>query len=194
MLRIAGGRWRGRKLFVPDEIDTRPTAGRIKEALFSMLYGHIEGARVLDLFGGSGALAFEALSRGAEYAVIGDNAKAALRAINQNIQKLGAQSQARALQGSWELNIKRLGGEGKTFTLILIDPPYTMKPAPILQEICDCGLLDKNGILILEHATKEGIPQVQGLLVKKTRSYRDTTLTIYERETNGQPSNLSGQL
>lgn len=194
MIRIIAGKWRGRLLLAPDGLDTRPTLGRTKEALFSMLYGCIEGAKVLDLFGGSGALALEALSRGASHAVIGEKARDAIRVIQQNIQKLGAKDQAELIQGSWEQTLKRLAAERKSFNLIFIDPPYTMEPSPVLQAIAGCNLLDNHGILVLEHATKETAPKVQGLVVQKSRAYRDTTLTIYERQINGESSNLSGQL
>ncbi len=194
MIRIIAGKWRGRLLLAPDGLDTRPTLGRTKEALFSMLYGYIEGAKVLDLFGGSGALALEALSRGASHAVIGEKARDAIRVIQQNIQKLGAKDQAELIQGSWEQTLKRLAVERKSFNLIFIDPPYTMEPGPVLQAIAGCNLLDNHGILVLEHATKETAPKVQGLVVQKSRAYRDTTLTIYERQINGESSNLSGQL
>ena len=121
MIRIIAGEWRGRKLVAPAGLDTRPTADRTRETLFSMLVsriGSFEGLRVADLYAGSGALAFEALSRGAAHAVLVENDRAALDAINANAAKLGASAsiELRAMSAA------RLPRQ-VPFDLIFADPP-----------------------------------------------------------------------
>jgi 16S rRNA (guanine966-N2)-methyltransferase len=119
-MRIIAGRWRGRKLVTPQGLATRPTADRVREALFSMLasrLGSFEGLRVVDLFAGSGALGLEALSRGAAHCVFVDSDRAAIEAIRANIAALGAN--AEILPGAAEHG--RLPGP---LDLAFLDPPY----------------------------------------------------------------------
>lgn len=121
MIRIIAGTWRSRQLESPAGRCTRPTAGRTREALFSMLaarLGGFEGLAVLDLFAGSGALALEALSRGAAEACLVETDPAAARASESNIRRLGAE--ARVLR----LDATRLPPATRAFDLVLLDPPY----------------------------------------------------------------------
>lgn len=121
-MRIIAGGWRGRTLVAPVGMDTRPTADRVRETLFSMLHsrlGTFEGLRVADLFAGSGALGFEALSRGAASATFVERDSKAIAAIRANAAKLGADDRVRLLGGS-ALALPR----ADPFDLILADPPY----------------------------------------------------------------------
>jgi 16S rRNA (guanine966-N2)-methyltransferase len=125
-MRIIAGRWRGRKLVSPQGLATRPTADRVREALFSMLasrLGSFEGLRVADLFAGSGALGLEALSRGAAHCVFVDGDRAAVEAIRTNIAALGANGEV--LPGAAEH--ARLPGP---LDLAFLDPPYGSGLAP----------------------------------------------------------------
>lgn len=125
-MRIIAGRWGGRRLALVGKGDVvahlRPTPDRVRESLFSMLTHHdvIEGARVLDLFAGTGALSFEALSRGAQSAVLVENGRVGQRLISENIQTLGAET-AQLLRAD-ATRVKPAGGDG--FTLVFLDPPY----------------------------------------------------------------------
>lgn len=126
-MRIIAGRWRGTPLVPVGKGDPaahlRPTPDRVREALFSMLThrGVIDGAQVLDLFAGTGALGFEALSRGAAAAVFVENGRVGQKLIHDNIAKLGAQDQARLMRG----DATRLGAlSGARFDLVFLDPPY----------------------------------------------------------------------
>ena len=101
-MRIIGGQWRGRRLFAPEGMETRPTSDKVREALFNIIRGDVWGAHVLDLFAGSGALALEALSRGAEFAVLTDASRKASAAIKRNIELCGAQEQTRLLTTEWQ--------------------------------------------------------------------------------------------
>lgn len=123
-MRVIAGTYGGRRLQAPPGTDTRPTADRVREALFSILGARVEGARVLDLFAGSGALGIEALSRGAEQATFVDNAPAAIRAIGANLEALGADAQVVRAEAR-----RFLGGasrSGRSYDLVFLDPPYRL--------------------------------------------------------------------
>ena len=113
-------------------MDTRPTLAKTREALFSMLQGSVQGADVLDLFAGSGALGIEAVSRGARSAVLCDHAAEAARAIRANIAALGIPDRVTFLKTRWEGALDRLEAEGRSFDLIFLDPPYAMPLPPVM--------------------------------------------------------------
>ena len=123
-MRVIAGTYGGRRLQTPPGTDTRPTADRIREALFSILGDRVRDARVLDLFAGSGALGIEALSRGAATATFVDNAAPAIRAIGANLEALGADGVV------WRAEARRfLGGasrSGHSYDLVFLDPPYRL--------------------------------------------------------------------
>ena len=135
MPRVIAGFFKGLRLVSPAGLNTRPTADRVKEAVFSMLAGlpfDLEGARVLDFFAGSGGLALEALSRGAASAVLADNDRAALAAIARNLAAARRQRpvEATVLQLSWPRGFDRLPA-GRPFDLFLLDPPYAQSALPL---------------------------------------------------------------
>ena len=133
-MRIITGKARGVKLVTLDGNATRPTSERAKEAVFSMIQFDIEGRTVLDLFGGSGQLGLEALSRGAKLAYIADSAKAAVNVINQNAEKTRLKDSCRVMQSDWKETLRRLRGE--KFDLVFLDPPYAMNVLPaVLEEL-----------------------------------------------------------
>ena len=126
-MRIIAGEAKGRKLYAPGGEDTRPTADRIRESVFGILGSRTQGARVLDLFGGTGALALEALSRGATGATIVDSNVKAVACIRRNAEAvLGAECSARAeiIRADYRKAIERLTG---AYDLVFLDPPYRMK-------------------------------------------------------------------
>jgi len=133
-MRIITGKARGVKLATLDGDSTRPTSERAKEAVFSMLQFDIEGRTVLDLFGGSGQLGLEALSRGAKLAYIADSSKAAVAIINQNAEKTRLKENCRVMQADWKETLRRVKGE--KFDIVFIDPPYAMNIIPpVLEEL-----------------------------------------------------------
>lgn len=167
MIRIIAGRWRSRPLESPAGLATRPTAARARETLFSMLVsrlGSLEGMAVLDLFAGSGALALEALSRGAAEAVLVETAPAAARAAEANIRRLGAQ--ARLLR----LDATRLPAAPRAFDLVLLDPPYGQGlAAAALASALARGWLAPHALVACETARGEALA-VPGLAPLATRS------------------------
>ena len=120
-MRIVAGAYGGRRLAAPRGARTRPTADRVREALFSMLEP-VRGARVLDLFAGSGALGLEALSRGAAAVTFVDSAPAAVRAVRANLEALGVEAEVRRADARAFLRNARAGG--RQYDLVLLDPPY----------------------------------------------------------------------
>src|SRR5919108_5919547 len=121
-MRVIAGTYGGRTLKTPPGAGTRPTSDRVREALFSILGDRTHGARVLDLFAGSGALGLEALSRGAEHVTFVDDNRAAIGAIKANLAALNADAQVRQTDALRFLNAARIGGA--QYDLIFLDPPY----------------------------------------------------------------------
>jgi len=121
-VRVVAGRFGGHTLVAPRGRATRPTSDRVREALFSILAGSIEGARVLDLFAGSGALAIEALSRGASEAVLVDSSPAAVAAIHRNLEAVGADAEVRRQDALTYL--ERARKDPRLYDLVFLDPPY----------------------------------------------------------------------
>ncbi len=193
-MRIIAGRFKQRQLHTPLGMDTRPTLGRTRESLFSMLYGAFEEAKVLDLFAGTGALGIEALSRGAEYAVFCDKAKPAIKAIKKNIAMLKIEDETSVIAGDWTQALSRLRQDNMRFDLIFVDPPYKMDPNPVLKELIVCQTLSKHGIIILEHDVNQTIDIPDGLQVHHQRTYKDTAITFLKKEGEDENHPVSGQL
>ena len=180
-MRIIAGEKRSRRLQTLEGLDTRPTLDRVKEALFSILTPRIAGARVLDLYAGSGALALEALSRGAQSAVLCDLSRKACRVIAANIAALDYGDKARLLCMPDSAALALLQKEQAAFDLIFLDPPYRMETADACAAILEKGLLSPDGIIVAEHAREKEPPQVPGLTVVDRRQYGVAGLTFYCR-------------
>ena len=149
-MRIIAGDARGRKIEAPEGRDTRPTLDRVRENLFNMLQGEIAGSRVLDLFAGSGALSFEALSRGAETACLVDHDRKAIAVEKKNAQTLGYQDRIQIIQADWRKALKDIDNARLNFDLVFLDPPYAMLD---LKDVFS-GLntvLRREALIILEH-------------------------------------------
>jgi len=174
MTRIIAGDWRGRRLATPRGSDTRPTADRVREALFSSLeseLGGFDGLRVLDLYAGSGALGLEALSRGAERADFVEKNRAAAAVIDENIADLGVtRERARVHVGPVA---RFLGHQSDGFDLIFLDPPYGMATEDLTEVV---AAIPPGGLVVVERATRDPFvwpPHRTGL---RERKYGETTL------------------
>lgn len=148
-MRIISGRARGTKLFSLEGEATRPTADRTKEAVFSMLQFMLEGREVLDLFGGSGQLALEALSRGAAHAVICDASREACEIIRRNIVKTHSEKEAAVVCGDYGRVLDGL--RGRKFDIVFLDPPYNCGlVSAALARLADCELLKPTSVVVCE--------------------------------------------
>ncbi len=179
-LRIVSGAYGGRLIDAPAGADTRPTAERVREALFSSIAAHIPGAAVLDLYAGSGALALEALSRGARHAVLVEKHPAAQRVIAGNIAKLGCDSAARLLGMPDERALALLRQEGARFDVVFLDPPYRAgRYEAALAALC--GLLAPEALVAVEHPARMSLAP-PGYAIMRQRSYGDSALTLLTEE------------
>ncbi len=184
-VRVLAGELRGRRLRVGS--GTRPTEGRVREALFSIWGGETEGAELLDLFAGSGAVGIEALSRGALGVLFVESGRGAVKLLEHNLTALGlGPPRARVLRRRAEDAIRELAATaGGAFDLLFADPPYTWSPnAEFLDRVGE--LLHAHGSLALEHSARTTMPEMGvGLLRVETRRYGETALTFYRRTASG---------
>jgi 16S rRNA (guanine966-N2)-methyltransferase len=173
-VRIVGGQWRGRRLQAPPGRDTRPTSDRVREAVFSIL-GPLEGAAVLDLFAGSGALALEALSRGAARATLVERAPAAIRAIEANVQALSATVDLR--RRDVRAFVRDASSASGPYDLVFLDPPY--RDAAGLGPELDLTPLLAVGARVVSESDRREPLTLAGLEVVDERRYGDTLIRIH---------------
>jgi 16S rRNA (guanine(966)-N(2))-methyltransferase RsmD len=170
-VRLTGGRHRGRFIATHAPTGVRPTAGKVRQALFNMIGQDLSGWTVLDAFGGTGLLGFEAWSRGAERVTICEKSPAAWRAIEASAAELGADVEI--VRG----NVERLLA-GRAWDLVLVDPPYAIDPVPWLERLAPVA----RRVVAVEHETKRELPERIGerLILDRQRAYGTTTLSIYD--------------
>ena len=157
MMRIITGKARGTKLQTLAGEATRPTAERTKEAIFSMINFDIAGARVLDLFAGSGQLGLEALSRGAKSAVLNDSSREAAAIIRATAEKTRLVDDCEILSTDWQPVLRRFSGREK-FNLVFLDPPYAGGFLPkVLAKMIEWDLLSDGAVIVCESAAEEDV-------------------------------------
>lgn len=182
-MRIVGGNFRGRTIKAPPGLSTRPTTDRTRESLFNILAHRdglsLEGARVLDLFAGSGALGFEAMSRGASFCLFVDTDAAARGAIRDNVETLGLFGNTRIHRRPADALGTKPAGVGDRFTLCFMDPPYRKDLiTPTLKTLTDGGWLAPGALIAAEHAKGEEFVLPEGLLLQETRAFGDTEISF----------------
>ena len=188
MLRITSGIYRGRMLKTPPGDQTRPTQARLRQALLNSIQADLPGARVLDLFAGSGALGFESLSRGAERVIFVESARGAASVISQNAKVLQIEGQVSIQTQSVEVFLERSDRFGAPFDVIFADPPYEKGyEMKLLEGVAWENWLAPGGTFCLEWGIQKSLVQelperVQGLLKKREKVYGDSVLTTYVRE------------
>ena len=179
-MRIIGGKYRSRVLAEFAGDDVRPTSDRAKESLFNILALKLHGARVLDLFAGSGALGLESLSRGAKEVVFNDCSKESLAIVKKNLAalKIGVGEEAKLSGSDYLVCLEGLRGQ---FDIIFIDPPYRFDfGVKALEKIAQRGILSENGIAVYERDRPfEG--EVAGLEKYDERKYGKTYITFFRR-------------
>lgn len=184
-MRVIAGRFGGRTLFAPPGRGTRPTADRVREALFSIL-GDLEERRVLDLYAGTGALGIEALSRGAATATFVESERAPLAALRRNVDALGLGAQVKVVPLRVDRALASFRDES-VFDQVFVDPPYDR----VSSFVAAWGIATQRGLdivapggcLVLEHAAATDPPALDGLGFREDRRYGDSKLSFYEKPT-----------
>ena len=190
-MRVTGGLYAGRTLALPKGPRIRPTQDQVRQALFNILGDTVQGARVLDLFAGSGALGIECLSRGASHATFVDRSGFCIAAIEINLESLLGRS-------SWESSsflkadtlfaLPKLAAKNKHFDLVFLDPPYEKDSArKALSALCRCAIVSETGWVVAEENKRVSLPQAFGdsesrLMSQRIEIYGDTALAFYARQ------------
>lgn len=179
-MRVITGRARGVQLKTPDGMKTRPTADRVKEALFSIINFDLPGAKVLDLFGGTGQLGIEALSRGAQSAVFVDAWEDACRLIRENLKRTKLEVEGKVVRSDYLDYLNRCN---ERFDIIFLDPPYAeVYLENALKRITEIDILQSDGIIVTERPFGKELPwEFDGYTRSKDYKYGKTLLTIYRK-------------
>ena len=181
-MRVVAGEFKGRRLVAPRGTRTRPTADRVREALFSML-GDVSGARVLDLYAGSGALGLEALSRGAASCLFAEHDPAAIRALRANIAALRAQQQCDVRA----VSVMSLGPAKEPLDLLLLDPPYRSGAGAVaLDRLARLGWIGEASWVALETGHDE-VVSVKALDIESERKVGKARLTLLRLAARASP-------
>ena len=179
-MRVITGKARGVSLKTPDGMHTRPTSDRVKEALFSIIQFELPGARVLDLFGGTGQLGIEALSRDAAHAVFVDARDDACRLIRENLKRTKLEQNASVIRADYLDYLKRCR---EKFDVVFLDPPYAeVFLENALKVITEIDILETNGIIVTERPFGKELPwEFAGFKRSKDYKYGSTVLTVYRK-------------
>lgn len=180
-MRVITGKARGIQLKTPEGLQTRPTADRVKEALFSIIQFDIPGSKVLDLFGGTGQLGIEALSRGADSAVFVDTGEKACSLIRENLKRTKLDQQGRVVRSDYLEYLKQCR---EFFDIIFLDPPYAEEYLEnALNLITEIDILQTNGIIVAERPLGKELPwEFKGYQRSKDYKYGKTLLTVYRKQ------------
>lgn len=188
-MRVIAGTARGRRLATPKDGTVRPTADRVREALFSILTSrraNLAGCRVLDLFAGTGALGIEALSRGAAAAVFVDSRHSSLLLVEKNLALTGLTANGRTVAMDARQALALLARQGTRFDLVFCDPPYRDLELrdQVLVSLGSGELLTADAIVIMEGSARDLVPETVGLLHRDdSRIYGDTAITFFTLST-----------
>ena len=177
-IRVISGEFGGRKIEAPDTGITHPMSERIRNALFNSIAHDIDGAKVLDVFAGTGAVGLEALSRGAHDVTFIERDRTAQQFLAKNIMTLGAQDRTTIIRSSAESWLAK--NDEARFDLIFADPPYGDTQFSTVSRFF--GLLKPGGLMVLSHPGRGEIPTKTGVVVVDNRSYGNAYLTFYRLE------------
>jgi 16S rRNA (guanine966-N2)-methyltransferase len=180
MIRIIGGDSKGRKLKGPKGLEFRPTTGRVKEFVFSVIGPGLYEAQVLDLFAGSGSLGIEALSRGAVGVTFIEQCREYVRLVEQNVALCHLQAKSRILKGDVFKVLKYLGKQFLKYDIILADPPFKLSlHTAIVMAVEQQKILQKSGVLIIEHQMDDILKQESNFHLIRQRRFGHCMVSIY---------------
>lgn len=179
-MRVITGKARGVTLKTPEGLQTRPTTDRVKEALFSVIQFDVPTATVLDLFGGTGQLGIEALSRGAKRAVFVDESDKACRLIRENLKRTRMEQEGTVVRSDYLAYLSRCG---EKFDIIFLDPPYAeVFLENALKRITEIDILQSGGIIVTERPFGKELPwEFPGFSRSRDYKYGNTVITIYRK-------------
>lgn len=181
-LRVIGGSLKGKPLASPKGLAVRPTTGRVREAVFNILFCRVQNAFVLDLFAGTGAFGIEALSRGAARVVFVDNSPASLAVIRRNIQACGLEHAAVIMRQDATRRLSAIAESHRAFDLVFMDPPYGRNAVGSTLTALEKSNALKNGALVIaEHSLKESV-EINGghFFLNDQRKYGGTLVSFFE--------------
>ena len=180
-MRVVSGTARGITLKTPEGMQTRPTADRVKEAMFSIIHFDIPGAKVLDLFGGTGQLGIEALSRGASGATFVDHSEASCRLIRENLRRTKFEAAGKVIRGDY---LEYLSRCREQYDIILLDPPYAeVFLENALKRITEIDILRSGGIIVAERPVGKELPwDFEGFTRSRDYKYGQILLTLYRKD------------
>ncbi len=184
-MRIVAGKYRSRLLKSLEGDNTRPTADKVREAVFSKIGPYFDGGCILDLFAGSGAIALEGLSRGLDKAVLVDNNFKAINIIKENVKMLNEEENCEIYHTNYEQALNFLAENGYMFDIIYVDPPYRYRLGTALTtKISQLGILKDDGILIIETKQDEIVDPCENMYLEKEAKYGITKVSYLRKKGN----------
>ncbi|RHW53033.1 16S rRNA (guanine(966)-N(2))-methyltransferase RsmD [Lactobacillus bombicola] len=182
-MRIISGKFAKRNLFTLKSQKTRPTSDKVKESLFNSLGQFFAGGQVLDLYGGSGALAIEAVSRGYSHATIVDINYQAVAIIRKNVALTGEENRFDVYKMSSNLALKQFSTKGQKFNLVFLDPPYAKQQISTdMQKMIRLDLLAEQAIVVAETDEESNLGEVSGFSLEKQHHLGRTIVSFYRKE------------
>ena len=180
-MRVIAGEYRGRRLDRIEGMEIRPTSDKVKESLFNILGDAVIDSNFLDLFGGTGGIGIEALSRGAKHVVFIDTSIKSIKVLKGNLDHLNIKDNVEVFHTDYSTAIVKLYKYNRQFDIIFIDPPYSVGMAQnALEEINKSPILAQSGLIIVEHDLKDDMPKRVGkLYLYRIKEYGNTTLSFY---------------
>ena len=179
-MRIIGGQLRGKKLISPRDRSVRPTSDRLRETIFNILASQVEGAAVLDLFAGTGALGIEALSRGAVSAWFVDRSRTTLSLLEKNLSACRLKDRSRCIRRDLEKDYHFLKTADPAFSLVFIDPPYARGLVqPALERLLKSRAMTPGALVVVEHSSAEPLASPgEGYRLEDQRRYGKTLVSF----------------
>ncbi|HLR07830.1 MAG TPA: 16S rRNA (guanine(966)-N(2))-methyltransferase RsmD [Bacillota bacterium] len=183
-MRVIAGKLKGRRLKAVSGYSTRPTADKVKEALFQIIGPYFNGGKCLDLYAGSGSLGIEAISRGMAESIFVDKHPKAVHTIRDNLQSLQIEQHAEVFCTEAMRGVNGVAKRGLRFDLILLDPPYgKMDYSKLFHQLISLQLLNEGGFVYCEHDASQSMPEYDCLSKIKQKYYgRTTGITIYQKQ------------